>query len=311
MAFYIFAVDEDEQGKVNQAIKKIREKFPARCITADFSGTPFTRRRYEKFIQNKAREFYFKDVSNQAGQIKLAKKSASDLVAEWIRQLAVATVRVWSSAEESAQVSGAGNFFRLLRELNKKFFGVDLEEISINDNLFQPQKLTETVAKYALRDERISGSFAFLNSIGKPFRELVVRDGENFWETTPSHPISKMKLVVDSVIEDSLAQRNEVAFSDIWLALKKPPVGLLKCPGSVFLFALLMKNYADKNFYVRDINGTTSTLTDEKLCTLIATAVKELPGAQGKFIVKQTPEHKKFCLIIISIHRTRKRICDS
>lgn len=196
--------------------------------------------------------------------------------------------------------------------MNKKFFGVDLEEISINDNLFQPQKLTETVAKYyALRDERISGSFAFLNSIGKPFRELVVRDGENFWETTPSHPISKMKLVVDSVIEDSLAQRNEVAFSDIWLALKKPPVGLLKCPGSVFLFALLMKNYADKNFYVRDINGTTSTLTDEKLCTLIATAVKELPGAQGKFIVKQTPEHKKFCWIISDIFNLPKERINS
>ena len=103
-----------------------------------------------------------------------------------------------------------------------------------------------------------------------------------------------------------MTQRNEVAFSDIWDALKKPPVGLLKCPGSVFLFALLMKDYADKNFYVRDFNNNTSTLTGERLCNLIVNTVRELPGAQDKFIVKQTPEHKKFCWITSDIFNLPK-----
>ena len=261
LAFYIFAADEDEQGKVNQTIQKIREKFPERCIIADFSGTPFTKQRYEKFVQNKARELYFKDVPNQAGQVKLAKKSAVDLVEEWKNQLAVATVRVLSSVYGSAQISGEGNFSNHLRDLNKKIFGGGLEEISINDKLFSPSGLTENVAKYALNGEQIKGSSSWLNLLGDPFRELVLRGGEKYWSTTPSHAISKMKLVVDSVIENGLAKRNEVAFSDIWDALKKPPVGLLKCPGSVFLLALLLKDYADKNFYVRDVNSNTYILT--------------------------------------------------
>lgn len=301
LAFYIFVADEDEQGKVNQTIQKIREKFSTRCIIADFSGTPFTKQRYEKFAQNKAREFYFKDVPNQAGQVKLAKKSAVDLVDEWIRQLAVATVRVWSSAEESAQVSGEGNFFKLLRELNKKFFGDGLEEISINDKLFAPSGLTDNVAKLALSGERIKGSSSWLNLLSDPFRELVRRGGEKYWLTTPSHTISKMKLVVENFIENGLTTRNEVSFSEIWDVLKKPSVGLLKCAGSVFIFALLMKDYADKNFYVRDFNSNTSTLTGERLCNLIVHTVKELPGAQDKFIVKQTPEHMKFCNITSDI----------
>lgn len=311
LAFYIFAADEDEQGKVNQTIQKIREKFPERCIIADFSGTPFTKQRYEKFVQNKARELYFKDVPNQAGQVKLAKKSAADLVKEWKSQLEVATVCVWNSAEESTSVRAKINFIKLLRELNKKIFGGGLEEISINDKLFSPSGLTENVAKYALSGERIKGSSSWLNVIGDPFRELVGRGGEKYWLATPSHAISKMKLVVDTVIENGLSQRNEVAFSDIWDALKKPPVGLLKCPGSVFLLALLLKDYADKNFYVRDFNRNTHTLTSERLCNLIVNTVKELLGAQDKFIVKQTPEHVKFCWITSEIFNLPKEKINS
>lgn len=301
LTFYIFAADEDEQGKVNQTIQKIQEKFPERCIIADFSGTPFTKQRYEKFIQNKAREFYFKDVPNQSGQVKLAKKSATDLVEEWIHQLAVSIVRIYGSDGESAQISGEGNFFRQLRELNKKFFGDGLEEISINDKLFSPSGMTENVAKYALSGEKIKGSSSWLNLIGDPFRELSKRGGDKYWLETPSHTISKMKTIVESIIENGLTQRNETAFCDVWEALKKPPVGLLKCAGSIFLFTLLMRDYADKNFYVRDFNNNTHTLTGERLCNLIANTVKELPGAQDKFIVKQTPEHKKFCLITSDI----------
>ena len=55
--------------------------------------------------------------------------------------------------------------------------------------------------------------------LGDPFRELVIRGGNKYWLATPSHTISKMKLVVDSVIENGLAQQNEIAFSDFTKAL--------------------------------------------------------------------------------------------
>lgn len=301
LMFYLFAVDETEQGKVNQVLRKIREKFPERCLVADFSGTPFTKQRYDKFVQNKARELYFRDMPNQAGQVRFAKKAATALIDEWINQLGISTVRVWSSVKDSTQVTGEGNFFKLLRELNKKFFGAGLEEISINDRLFSPSGFTETVAKYALSGERIKGSASWLNLLAESFDELSGHGGERYWLAMPSHPISKMKLVVDDVIAGGLARQNETDFNDIWHALKKPPFGLLKCAGAVFLFALLMKDYADKNFYVRDVNSNTHTLTRERLCNLILHTVKELPAARDKFIVKQTPEHKEFCRITTDI----------
>ena len=93
--------------------------------------------------------------------------------------------------------------------------------------------------------------------------------------------------------------------------MKRPPVGLLKCAGSVFLFALLLKDYADKNFYVRDANSNTHTLTGERLCNYVVNTVKELPSAQDKFIVKQTPEHIKFCQITSDIFNLPKEKINS
>ena len=299
--FYIFAVDEEEQGKVRQTIQRLREKFPERCIIADFSGTPFTRQRYDKFLQNKARELYFMDIPNQAGQVRLAKKNAADLVEEWSNQLAMAKILVYDSDAEPTQVSGEGNFLRRLKDLNDKFFGSGLEKISVNDKLFQPNTITENVAKLALGGEHVKGSFSWLNFIGDPFRQLVKQSGEEYWLTNPAHPISKMKLLVEGVIENGLATRNEVGFEEIWHALKKPPVGLLKCPGSVFMMTLLLKDYADKNFYVRDFNDNTSSLTGERLCNFVASTIKDLPQSRDKFLVRQTPEHMKFCRMTAEI----------
>ena len=72
-----------------------------------------------------------------------------------------------------------------------------------------------------------------------------------------------------------------------------------------------MKDYADKNFYIRDFNSNTHTLTGERLCNLIVNTVKELPGAQDKFIVKQTPEHIKFCWITSDIFNLPKEKINS
>lgn len=301
IVFYIFVGDESEQGNTNRAIQKIKKEHAARCIIVDFSAVPFTKQRYDKFLQNKAREVYFSDIPNQTSQARLAKKTTDKLVAEWIQQLEAATVQVLSSVDNSTSVSGTTNFWKLLRELNKHFYGCGLESLSVNDNLFAPNKLTENVAKYALDTERVKGSSGWLNFVGDSYRELKERGGDNYWLTIPSHPISKIKILVERFIENSFATHHSISLAKLWSELKKSPVGLFKCPGSIFLLTLLLKDYADKNFYVRDGNGCTQLLSGERLCTLVVNTVKELSGANDKFIVKQTVEHVKFCLIVSEI----------
>lgn len=297
LAFYIFAGDEVEQGKVNQTVQKIFEKFPKRCIVADFSGTPFTSARYEKFANNKAKELYFKDVPNQREQVKLAANEAKHVVEEWDQQISVANVRVYRSVEESVQVSGTKNFLRQLEQINQNFYPYGLETITLNDKIFNPQGFTQKVAEYALGMANIAGSHSYFNLIEIEFKNIGGRSTREYWLKNPSHSICKMKAAVEEVIKIGFENKNEVRFSDIWDALKKPPFGLTKCGGSVYIFAALLKEYADSLYYVRDVNSNTPPLIDSKLANLVYSSVKEIGNFREIFIIKQTPEQVNFCKI--------------
>lgn len=297
LVFYLFAADETEQGKINQVIQKIYEKFPDRCIVADFSGIPFTSVRYEKFVQNKAKELYFKNVPNQREQMKLAERTATDIVQEWARQFSVANIRIYTSYENSVLISGEINFSRKLEELNLKFFTCGLETIAKTDSLFNPQGFKETVAKYALGMEKIPGAYSYLNNLENVFKEIGGREDGEYWKKNPSHTISKMKIIVENVIKESFEKKSAVRLIDIWQALKKSPVGLMKCVGSLYIFAALMKDYADNVYYIRDYNRNTHSLDGGRLANLLYGAVKELPHTDENSIVKQTPEHIMFCKV--------------
>ncbi len=301
LIFYLFAKDEKEQGKVNTTIKKIFEKFPERCIVADFSSTPFTKARYDKFAQNKAKELYFKDEPNQRDQVKLAANEAKSVLDEWNTQLDVANVRVYRSLEESVQLAGERKFLRHLEQLNQYFYPYGLETITNNDKVFEPQRFSQKVAEYALGMDKIVGSYAYLNNIEQTFKSIDGRNNKKYWIDNPSHSISKMKSIVEDVIQSGFEKKSEVRFFDIWNALKKPPIGLMKCSGAVYIFAALLNEYANSVYYVRDINHNTPPLSDGKLANLVFNAVKEISTVNDNFIIKQTPEQVEFCTITAEI----------
>ena len=190
-----------EQGKVNPTIKKIFEKFPERCIVADFSSTPFTKARYDKFAQNKAKELYFKDEPNQRDQVKLAANEAKNFFYEWNKQLDITNVRVYRSLEESVQLAGGRKFLHHLEQLNQEFYPYGLETITNNDKVFEQQGFSQKVAEYALGMDKIVGSYAYLNNIEQTFKSLDGRSNKKYWIDNPSHSISKMKAIVEDVIQ--------------------------------------------------------------------------------------------------------------
>ena len=297
LLFYLFAENEFEQGKVNPTLQKIFEKFPERCIVADFSSTPFTKSRYEKFADNKAKELYFRDEPNQKEQLNLAANEAKRIVQEWDAQISVSTIRVYLSAEESVQVSGERNFFKRLENINQNFYPYGLETFTQNDKIFDPQGFGQKVAEYALGMEKIVGSYNYLLNIENSFKNIGGREGGEYWLKNPSHAISKMKVIVENIIKQNFEKKSEVRFIDIWDALRKPLVGLTKCAGAVYILAVLLKEYANNIYYIRDINQNTPPLSDGKLANLVYNSVKGASNISQNFIVKQTPEHIEFCKI--------------
>lgn len=306
ITFYLFAKNEAEQGKISSTISLIFSRFSERCIVVDFSAMPFTDSRYEKFIVSKSKEKYFGSIPNQKDQLSLAKKGTDNLIQEWTRALVTTSLRVYTGVSQSDSVSGGANLRKKLKEINSTIYNAGLEEISINDKLFAQSGFKDVVAKIAMGKETIPANYSYLRYISVPLEKDGIWGNPNYWISQPNHVVSRMKIVVEEVINRGFSDNSMVCATDIWVALKKPPFGLLPCTGAVFLMAFLLKDYADSSYYKRDINNNTVGLNYADLCELIYGIVKDMPKAKNQFIVKQKPEHSEFCQITGEIFKIAK-----
>ena len=295
--FYLFAKNEGEQAKIKETVKMIFDKIGDRCIVVDFSALPFTDVLFDRFIESKAKEKYFSSMPNQKSQMDLAKKSANDCINEWTRKLLTTSLFVYSAPDKPVQKSGGALLRKELKDINAIFYGAGLEEISNNDKLFAETGFKEQVALMAMGKLDVPNNYAYLRYISTKLETDGIWNTNKFWEAHPSHPVSKMKSAINSIINTSFEKISMISVSDIWNALKKPPFGLMPNTGSVFLLGFLLKEYADSNYYKRDNLNNTVSLSSNDLGELIYGVVKNLPKAQGQYIVKQTAEQKAFCSI--------------
>lgn len=304
--FFLFARNEAEQGKVKETIRVIYEKVGSQCIVVDFSALPFTDVLYEKYITSKAKEKYFQSIPNQNSQYELAKKTSNEILNEWTRKLITTSLYVYSSADSCVQKTGGANLRKTFKELNAYFFGCGIEEVSQNDKLFAESGFKETVAQMAMGKIPVANNYAYLRTISSNLETTGIWNDPRYWEKHPTHPVSKMKLAINEVIEKGFKNSTMVSVVDIWKILIKAPFGLLPNTGSVFMLGFLLREYADSNYYKRDTNNNTVALNYTDLSELIFGVIKGLPKAQGQFIVKQTPEQARFCQITGEIFKIAK-----
>lgn len=304
--FYMFAKDETEQGKTMTAIKSIYTDIPTRCIIVDFTALPFTEDRYSRFITSKAKEKYFGSIPNQRDQMNLAKKNSENIINEWVRALITASLRVYSSPDDSVAISGGANLRKKLLELNAAFYGCGLEEISQNDKLFATSGYKDVVAKIAMDKAAVPTNYSYLKNISSALEQAGIWSNPDFWTAFPNHPVSKMKIAVEEVVKKGFDTNSMVCVTDVWKVLTLPPFGLLPCTGSVFLLAFLLKEYADTNYYKQDVNNNTVSLNYTDLSELIYGVIKGLPKAKEQYIVRQKPAHTSFCNITGEIFKIAK-----
>lgn len=304
--FFLFARNETEQGKVKETVSAIFEKVGERCIVVDFSSLPFTDQLFSKFIDSKAREKYFSTLPNQKSQFELAKRTSIEVLNEWVRKLITTSLFVYSAPDKSIQKTGGANLRKELKEINTAFYGCGLEEITQNDKLFAESGFKETVAQMAMGKIDVPNNYSYLRNISSKLGDDGIWSTPRYWEVHPNHPVSKMKIAINEIIDVAFEKSSMVSVIDIWKELKKPPFGLLPNTGSVFILGFLLSEYADSTYYKRDTNNNTVSLNYVDLSELIFGVIKNLPKVQGQFIVKQTSEQMKFCQITGEIFRIAK-----
>ena len=291
---FLYAKNEAEQGKVKDSIKQFYDRIP-NGIIVDFSATPFTDISYKKFIESKAKEKYFSSQTNQKSQCKLAEKAAQDIVNEWVRKLVATTLGIYTSVDKRDTITGGSNLRKKLHEINAEIFSCGLETISQNDKLFAETGFKETVAQMAMGKIAVTANYSYVRLISNRLESEGIWSTPKYYEAKPDHAVSKMKIVINDIVEKEFEKSRMVSVADIWRELKKPPFGLLANTGSVYLLGFLLAEYADSSYYKKDTNSNTVSLNYTDLCDLIFAVVKGLPRAEGQYIVKQTQEHAIFC----------------
>ena len=304
--FFLFAKNEADQGKVKETVSAIFEKVGELCIVVDFSSLPFTDALFAKFIESKAKEKYFSTIPNQKSQLELAKKTSQEVLNEWTRKLITTSLYVYSAPDKFVQRTGGANLRKEFKEINEEFFGAGLEEITQNDKLFAESGFKETVAQMAMGKIDVPNNYSYVKNISTKLQTDGIWSTHKYWETKPSHPVSRMKIAINEIIEHGFKKSTMVRVTDIWNKLKKPPFGLLPNTGSVFLLGFLLSEYADNTYYKRDINNNTVFLNYVGLSELIFGVIKNLPKAQDQFIVRQTSEQMKFCQITGEVFKIAK-----
>lgn len=293
--FFVFAKNEAEQGKIRETVSSIFEKVGSRCVVVDFSALPFTDVLFDKFIESKAKEKYFSTLPNQKSQMVLAQKNAQEVLNEWVRKLITTSLYVYSSPDEYVQKTGGANLRKAFKEINNKFYGCGLEEITENDKLFNESGFKEAIAQMAMGKIAVPQNYSYVKNISSKLQADGIWNTPKYWISNPNHPVSKMKIAINNIINISFDKSTMASVVDIWNELQKPPFGLLPNAGTVFLMGFLLGEYADSTYYKRDTNSNTVSLNYVDLSELIYGTVKNLPKAQGQFIVKQTPVQMKFC----------------
>lgn len=148
--------------------------------------------------------------------------------------------------------------------------------------------------------------------------ENYIGDGiwatQEYWNVKPNAYVSKLKVYIDTVINEAFTSKGRIGMSNILESLIASPYGFMPCNLTAFILGFILKEYAGSNYTWSDGN-TNDKLDEEKLKETIANALKHLlnpsPKHKENFIIAMTNEEKSFNNATAKIFDIDEKLCTS
>jgi hypothetical protein len=117
---------------------------------------------------------------------------------------------------------------------------------------------------------------------------------DRYWEkpTTASLPISKIKVEVDKLIQDTFGREGQISIGEIYDFLEDA-YGFAPCNLSSFIAGFLLKEYGSEPFRYSDSSGGHEQMTQDKLAEMLGNYIGKSP--KPTYIVKMTADEMAFC----------------
>ncbi|MFI3253819.1 MAG: hypothetical protein R3Y63_05710 [Eubacteriales bacterium] len=143
---------------------------------------------------------------------------------------------------------------------------------------------------------------------------LQEESAKPYWEANSSLLISKIKLVIKKIIDNTFESEGRVAISQIYNQLKEAPFGFLPCNLTTFVMGFALKEYVDGPYSWSD-GLTTETLTITKLKEIveevISLQITPNPRYREKYIVMVSENEKSFNDAAVEIFQVPAEQCTS
>ncbi len=280
----VLAFSDADREKALEKAKEIATKRTAVVV----SLVPLGEEKWKEW-KKYAIDWYCYEEMKETSQANYARTKTEEIMDSWFDRIASGDFMVFIPEKEPHSVRGIEKVKQELINFRTELFPAGPEKIDTTSTLYKPS-YGKSVASFVLEPP---------TRIPSPYKELIQKlERDHVWSVDLStvqsnHPLKKMQDLVDRIMEE----RNfDVPLIEIWERLQEPPFGLMPSPIGLFLFACVMKEYA-QGYYVYD-GKTTQELNANRMADLLTKVVKHDRGCEDLVIKRLTKNAQDFCKLM-------------
>lgn len=288
-AVIAFAKDDVEAASFRKTIKAaVADKQYENIVFIDALSTPLGNEAFEQYVDYSAMAMYYSGNNNSVSR-ENADKAKHILDQDWKNRIYNGQFVVYTYKNQEGEKLGNGQgVASVLQTLVIDRFP---NLFDFNKGLSENQlKLTQ--AKSSAKSGITENTSGVVIGIEKCILPTVWKVSR-YWEIPPTATltISKIKVDVDKLIEDSFNREGQISIGEIYNFLEEK-YGFAPCNMSAFIAGFLLKEYGGEPYRYSDSSGSHEPMTQDKLAEMIGNYIGKNP--KPTYIVKMTPEEMAF-----------------
>ena len=260
-----FARDEAEQSKMKAKLEELTSNQQySNIVFIDASSNLMGLDSWESWLDLTAREQHFRKPDDKLAQSKA--DEAKKLLGDWKNRITGGRFKILAGNDYVRDCDSITLLYSELTSYVLIKYPLTFDHLSLTSTIFSNPQYKKC-AKIAIEAKSGGGGFQ-----EKDVETLLgkVRHISNYWETDPSSSISKLKIKIDTLIEEQLDKNGRVAISMI-IDMMMKKYGFTPCNLYAYLIGFLLKEYSVSPYrYSEGANGDNGgNITVEKLGDMI------------------------------------------
>ena len=310
-AIVSFAKDVNEAAVLSKKIQTTLQDNPnTKVIFIDTSKTQLGEDAFKEWVDDKATSSYYAGKDNSQSQQYAS--YANEILKKWRESIKDGQFIVYTKSaingDAKANMEALVDF---LFDEDKKIFHLGLENYKTHDPLWLSSALK--LGAECGASQTVKGLYSNQKKIEKALEGAWEVD--NYWITSPSLQISRIKIAVNRLIDSTMEREGRISIKSIYDYLKEIPFGFMPCNFTAFILGFLLKEYVNDGRYTWSDGLSSGELSLEKFKDMIDEVIKldNTPNNRyrEKYIVTMTPEEKGFIEATSKAFDISKSLCSS